>query len=64
MDQPSFNINHSLLDDLTKALDKTGGWGSVEIYMQNYKVTQITSRMIKKTNHDLNGKNRLTKDKR
>ena len=40
-------------EDLTRALDQVKGWGSVEIYVQNGKVTQITSRAIKKTNHSL-----------
>lgn len=46
-------INSNLLHDLSKALKELGGWGSVEIYVQNGKVTQITKRAIKKTNHSL-----------
>ena len=41
------------IDDLSKALKELGGWGSVEIYVQDGKVTQITKRAIKKTNHRL-----------
>ncbi|MFZ5365994.1 MAG: DUF2292 domain-containing protein [Patescibacteria group bacterium] len=43
-----------LIDDVLRALNELGGWGSVEIYVQNSKVTQITKRAIKKTNHRLN----------
>ena len=46
-------INSDLLHDLSKALRELGGWGSVEIYVQDGKVTQITKRAIKKTNHTL-----------
>lgn len=46
-------INNNLLRDVSKALKELGGWGSVEIYVQNGKVTQITKRAIKKTNHSL-----------
>lgn len=42
-----------LLFDIYQALKELGGWGSVEIYVQNGKVTQITKRAIKKTNHSL-----------
>lgn len=46
-------INEELLKELSYALEELGGWGSVEIYVQNNKVTQITKRAIKKTNHTL-----------
>ena len=46
-------INHQLIADISKALKDLGGWGSVEVYVQNGKVTQITKRAIKKTNHSL-----------
>ena len=46
-------INDELLKELSQALEELGGWGSVEIYVQNSKVTQITKRAIKKTNHAL-----------
>jgi hypothetical protein len=54
MAKPStVKINGQLLEDVKKALKNIRGWGSVEIYVQNYKVTQITERNIKKTNHQL-----------
>jgi len=42
-----------LIDEVLQALNDLGGWGSVEIYVQDGKVTQITKRAIKKTNHSL-----------
>jgi len=48
-----FKINAQLLKELVEALRELGGWGSVEVYVQNGKVTQITKRAIKKTNHSL-----------
>lgn len=46
-------LDTQLLKDLSLALRGLGGWGSVEVYVQNGKVTQITQRAIKKTNHQL-----------
>lgn len=46
-------LNSQLIDELLQALEELGGWGSVEVYVQNGKVTQITKRAIKKTNHSL-----------
>jgi len=51
-----FKVNAELLKELVEALRGLGGWGSVEIYVQNGKVTQITKRAIKKTNHSLGEK--------
>ena len=48
-------VNHDLSQEINQALKEVeiNGWGSVEIYIQNHKVVQITSRNIKKTNHTL-----------
>lgn len=46
-------VNGQLIDELLQALEELRGWGSVEVYVQNGKVTQITKRAIKKTNHSL-----------
>ena len=51
--KPLLQLNGQLLADLTQALKELGGWGSVEIFVQNGKVTQITKRAIKKTSHNL-----------
>jgi len=46
-----------LAEDIIKELNSLGGWGSLEIYVQNNKVTQITKRAIKKTSHSLKNGN-------
>lgn len=38
------------MDELSDALKSIDSYGSVEIYVQNSMVTQITTRNIKKTN--------------
>ena len=42
------NISKSLLDEICRDL-KDLDYGSLEIYVTNHKVTQITKRQIKKT---------------
>ena len=42
-----------LLKEISQALHDLNGWGSVEIFVQNAKVVQITKRAIRKTNHRL-----------
>lgn len=42
-------IDKSLLQELNKALAKIDGYGSVELYIQQNKITQITARNIHKT---------------
>ncbi|MEK7166578.1 MAG: hypothetical protein AAB874_07255 [Patescibacteria group bacterium] len=46
-------ISRELLDELTRALKAVRGWGSIEIYVQDFSVTQITVRNIRKTKHVL-----------
>lgn len=41
----------SLLIEIKKSLRNIKGYGSIEIYIQDYKVIQITERNIKKTNN-------------
>lgn len=49
----SHDSNHNLSKDLVleilSAIKNVKAFGSVEIYIQNSKVTQITTRTIKKT---------------
>ena len=45
-------LSAALTEEIKEALDGLD-YGSVEIYVQNRKVTQITKRKIKKTNHRL-----------
>ena len=47
-----FSIKHisdGLVDEIKKALNKVEQYGSVELFIQNGIVTQITTRSIKKT---------------
>lgn len=40
-----------LIEEITKGLHSVGGYGSIEIIVQDHSVTQITVRNIKKTKH-------------
>lgn len=46
-------ITSNLMDEIKSALKNVRGWGSVEIFIQKGKVTQITERNIKKTDFEL-----------
>jgi len=46
-------LNNDLFYDISEALNNINGWGSVELFVQNYKVVQITGRNIKKTQHNI-----------
>jgi len=48
-DYSTQQISNKLLKEMEDALKNIKGWGSVEIYVQDYKVVQITERNIKKT---------------
>ena len=52
-------ITKELTDEISAALKNVDAYGSVEIYVQDNKVTQITTRTIKKTNgiHSSHNKN-------
>ncbi|HVZ59127.1 MAG TPA: DUF2292 domain-containing protein [Patescibacteria group bacterium] len=52
-DYSTKQISQELLEEITDALKHIRGWGSVEIYVQNFKVVQITERNIKKTTSPL-----------
>ena len=45
------NVSKELMDEIRRALKNISGWGSVEIYIQDHKVVQITERNIRKTQH-------------
>ena len=53
VDYSTKKIAQVLLDEIKDALKNVRGYGSVEIYVQDHKVTQITQRNIKKTNHSI-----------
>ena len=52
----------NLLAEIEEALDAVE-FGSVEIYVTDKKVTQITVRNIKKTSIDINGVNEIPQEK-
>lgn len=53
VDYSTKKISDKLLGEIKQALKNIKGWGSVEIYVQDWNVVQITERNIKKTNHGL-----------
>ncbi len=57
MDQYSTDtISQTLLTEITNALKNVSPYGSVEIYVQDSVVTQITVRNIKKTTQTVKAK--------
>lgn len=52
-DYSTKNISQSLLAEIKQAMKNIRGWGTVEIIIQNFKVTQITEKNIKKTDNKL-----------
>jgi len=46
-------VNQQLIDEIVQSLKHVSGYGSVEIFINNFKVTQITVRDIKKTDHTI-----------
>lgn len=44
-------ISQSVLEEIKKALRSVPSYGSIEMYVQNGKLTQITVRNIKKTSN-------------
>jgi len=49
-DYSTKGVNPELLQEIAEALQNIRGWGSVEIFVQDFKVVQIIERNIKKTN--------------
>ena len=56
-DYSSKQASNKLVKEITEALKNIRGWGSVEIFVQDYKVVQIVERNIKKTYNNTNGPN-------
>lgn len=48
-DQKAVKVSQKALTEIIRAITNIEGWGSVEIYIQNHRITQITERNIKKT---------------
>ncbi len=63
-DYSTKRINKVLLEEVVEALKNIRGWGSVEIFVQDYKVVQITERNIKKTykSSDINTQKKMGLD--
>ena len=53
VDYSTKRVTDQLLVEIKQAIKNIRGFGSVEIYVQDHKVTQITERNIKKTNHKI-----------
>ena len=49
-DYSTKEVSQELLTEIAEALQNIRGWGSVEIFVQDFKVVQIIERNIKKTN--------------
>jgi len=47
-------VNQELINEIVGAMKCVTGYGSVEIIIQNYKVTQVSTRDIKKTDYLIN----------
>ena len=43
-------VTNELVQELVKALKRVDSFGSIEVFVQDNKVTQITTRNITKTN--------------
>lgn len=44
-------VSQDLVDEVVRSIKNVNGYGSIEIYVQDHCVTQITVRNIKKTKH-------------
>ena len=53
MDYSTKLVKQELMEEIKEALKNIRGWGSVEIYVQDFKVVQITERNIKKTSQSI-----------
>ena len=54
-DYSTQSVSPFLLEELKRALESVPDYGSVEIYVENGLVSQITTRKIKKTIRNKNG---------
>jgi len=53
--KPAKVLSKSLMVEIRRALENVDGFGSIEIYVQDNKVVQITQRNIKKIKESLIG---------
>ena len=56
-DYSTHHVSKALVDEILQALRTVNHYGSIEIYVQNSVVTQITIRNIKKTSVSINHAN-------
>lgn len=49
------NVSPFLLEELKRAIESVPDYGSIEVYVQNGLVTQISTRHIRKTKAPANG---------
>ncbi|CAN5169815.1 hypothetical protein BH09PAT1_BH09PAT1_0570 [soil metagenome] len=49
MNYSTRQVSQELVNEIVEALGNIRGWGSIEIYVQNHEVVQITERNIRKT---------------
>ncbi len=54
-DELPAKLSQDLLTELSKALSVIHDYGSIEFYIQNGIITQITMRRIRKTKMSING---------
>ena len=47
-DKKMATISTTLLEEICASLQNIKGWGSIEIFIQNYQVTQVIEKNIKK----------------
>lgn len=47
-DEKATTISRTLLEEISASLQNIKGWGSIEIFIQNYQVTQVIEKNIKK----------------
>jgi hypothetical protein len=45
------DISEKLKDEIISSIQSVKGWGSVEIFIQDFSVSQITEKSIKKPYH-------------
>lgn len=49
MNYSTREVSQELVNEIVEALTNIRGWGSIEIYVQDHEVVQITERSIRKT---------------
>lgn len=58
-DKKVATISNKLLEEICVSLQNIKGWGSIEIFIQNYQVTQVIEKNIKKPSIAMNADNTI-----